>query len=107
MTGAPPSKERRAESRQQSPSVRIAWARDRATRTCGGWVRDVAASGIAFTAPTRDRLVPGQAIDLTFDPGGPDQQHRRVRVVRTAPDDRFFSVIGCKSEPTGQDLAAT
>jgi hypothetical protein len=104
MTGSSPPKERRAETRQPSPPVRIAWARDRAAQTCGGWVRNVASSGIAFTAPTRDRLVPGQTIDLTFDPGGPDQRHRRLRVVRTAPDDRFFSVIGCKSEPSGRDL---
>jgi len=90
--------ERRSEVRQTTPADRISWVRERATRTCAGWVSNVSPSGIALIAPTRDRPTPGERIELTFDPESRAPRYKRVQVVRTAPYDRFFSVIGCMED---------
>jgi len=91
--------ERRSESRERAAARRLAWAREESTEANTGWVSEVAASGIAFTTPTRDRPAPGDVIELTLEPGGPFAQRRRVRVARTGRYDRFFSVVGCRDEP--------
>lgn len=99
MTESRREQERRSEGRRCAPAHRISWTRENATRTCTGWVSNVAASGIAFVTPTRDQPAPGEAIELTFDPGSRSPRHRRVRVARTAPYDRFMSIVGCRNEP--------
>ncbi len=97
MTGSSNHQDRRSEPRR--PAVdRISWIRDTATRAHSGWMSDVAATGIAFVTPTRDLPAPGEAIDLKVGCGGVSPDYRRVRVVRAAPYDRFFSTIGCRDE---------
>ena len=91
--------EQRSEVRQSAPAKRISWVQKEASRTHVGWVNDTAASGIAFVTPTRDKPLPGEAIELTFGPQGPMPRHSRVRVIHTKPYDRFFSIVGCETEP--------
>ena len=98
--------ERRREVRRAAPTERIAWAREQATRTCAGWVSNVAASSIAFVTPTRDRPRPGETIELTFSPESESPLHTRARVVRTGPHDRFFSVVACRNEPAQEQEVA-
>ncbi len=96
--------ERRSEVRRRAPARHISWTPENATRTYTAWVSDVAESSIAFVTPTRDRPAPGEAIELTFDPGGSAPRYREVRVARTAPYDRFFSIVGCRYEPAEEHL---
>ena len=98
MSRAGHQRERRCEVRRPAPANHVAWAQEQATSTHPGWVNDVAASSISFVTPKRDRPSPGQAIELTFDPGSPSPRHRLVRVVRADPYDRFFSIVGCRDE---------
>ena len=94
--------ERRSEPRRVVAARRVSWAREDATRTCTGWVSDVATSSVAFVTPTRDRPAPGEAIVLTLDAGGRSPRHHSVRVVRTEPHDRLFSLVACRTEATEQ-----
>ena len=107
MTGPRCQQERRAEVRRGAPADRLSWMRDQATRMHTGWVNDVAASSIAFVTPTRDKPSPGEAVELTFGTGSRAPQHRWVRVTRTAPYDRFFSLIGCRNEPAEEPAPQT
>ena len=99
MTGPEPQTERRLEPRWPVPADHIAWAPRNATRTYAGWLSNVGASSVAFVAPTRERPLPGDTIELRLSAAGQSPRHRVVRVARTAPYDRFFSLIGCRSEP--------
>ncbi len=103
--------ERRSEVRRRVPAKRISWTRESGTEVCSGWMSDVASSSVAFVAPTRNLPALGEAIELTFDAQGSHARHRSARVVRTARQDRFFSVVACRtqtpSEPcniSGDDL---
>ncbi|MFH1749151.1 MAG: hypothetical protein ABIG44_19130 [Planctomycetota bacterium] len=98
MTSTRDQAERRTEPRHQVPARRISWATDDARQIHAGWIRDVATSSIGFVTPTRDRPASGQVLELTFEPGGPAPQYQRTRVMRTAPCDRYFSVVGCRHE---------
>ena len=99
-------RERRSEARHRAPTNHISWAQENASGTHPGWLNDVAASSIAFVTSRRDQPSPGEAIELTFTPGGPCPQRRLVRVVRTAPYDRFFSLVGCRNEPAEDPVPA-
>lgn len=99
MTGSGNRLECRSEVRRPMPADRLAWTRDTAARVYTGWTNDLAASSIAFVTPSRDQPTPGEAIELRLGCPGRTPQHRRVRVVRIAPYDRFFSIVGCRREP--------
>ena len=96
--------ERRSEGRRRCAPTRIAWARDDATRTCTGWVSDVATCSIAFLTPTRDLPAPGEVIELTLNAGSPLPQHHSVRVARTTPHDRFFSLVACRTDAAAEHV---
>jgi hypothetical protein len=91
--------EQRVRVRQSAPAKRISWVQKDASRTHVGWVNDADTAGIAFVTPTRDKPSPGESIELTFGPQGPSPRHSRVRVIHTTPYDRFFSIVGCQTEP--------
>lgn len=99
--------ERRSEVRCAAVPERICWARDGARKVHAGWVRDAAASGLAFVTPTRDQPAPGDELELTFGAGGPSPRYRRIRVMHTGPHDRFFSVVGCRLTPTAERTQPT
>ena len=42
---------------------------------------------------------PGEAIELTFDVGTKVERYQAVQVARTAPHDRFFSIVACQKLP--------
>ena len=90
--------ERRSETRHGPAPERISWAHMHAERICTAWIRDVAASSLAFLTPTRDEPAPGETLELTFGAGGPSPQHLRMRVARTSPYDRFFSLVACQTD---------
>ncbi len=98
MTELNRKEERRCDLRQGAPAERIWWAREDAAKTSTGWVSDVATSSISFITPTRDLPVPGEAIELTLHAGSRLPQHRSVRVARTAPHDRLFSLVACHTD---------
>jgi hypothetical protein len=89
--------EQRSEVRRRVPTCRIAWTRPDATHAFTGWISDVADSSVSFVTPTRDIPKPGEAIELTFDAGMQNERYRAVQVARTAPYDRFFSVVACQN----------
>ena len=99
MTGSQPQCEGRSEVRQPAATNRISWTREDATETYTGWVSDVATSSIAFVPPTRYQPAPGEAIELTFNAGSQSPHYQRVRVARTTPHDRYFSLVACQTEP--------
>ena len=99
MTDSRPRREARSEARQPAATNRISWMREDASEAYSGWVSDVATSSIAFVTPTRYQPASGEAIVLTFDAGSQSPQYRSVRVVRTAPHDRFLSLVACRNEP--------
>ena len=90
--------EQRAQKRQPAATTPLSWAHENATRVFVGWLRDTATSNLAFVTATRDRPLPGETIELTLAPNTVSPTRHRVRVVRTAHDDRFFSLVGCTSE---------
>ncbi len=96
--------ERRSETRQSAPTKRLVWARENDAQTSTGWVSEIATRSVAFVTPTRCHPTPGEAIELTFDPSGPSPQHREFRVVRAAPYDEYFSIVGCESEGPEEQL---
>lgn len=98
MTELSQKEERRSEVRKRAPAERISWAKEDATKTSTGWVSDVATSSISFVTPTRDLPVPGETIELTLNGNGPLPLHRSVRVTRTAPHDRLFSLVTCRTD---------
>lgn len=97
MTESKSRQERRSEVRRRAPAARISWTREDAARTCSGWVNDVAPSSISFVTPNRDLPAPGEAIELTWNAGGPSPQYHSLRVARTAPHDRLFSLVACRT----------
>ncbi len=99
MTTPDLQRERRSEARNAASNDRISWTHEEARQIYTGWVSDTASSSVAFVTPTRSHPSPGESIELTFAPGGSRPQHRRVRVMRIAPYDRFFSLVGCHDDP--------
>jgi len=96
MTTSRPKREQRSEVRRRIPTCRIAWTRPDATHAFSGWVSDMADSSVSFVTPTRDTPKPGEAIELTFDVGTAAEHYQSVQVARTAPHDRFFSLVACE-----------
>jgi hypothetical protein len=47
--------------------------------------------------PKRDTPRPGESIELTFDVGTSAEHYQSVLVARTAPHDRFFSLVACQT----------
>ena len=99
MTMSGQTSEQRSEVRRRVPTSRIAWTRLDATRAFTGWVSDIAESSVSFVTPTRDTPRPGEAIELTFDVGTEVERYQAVQVARTAPHDRFFSIVACQKLP--------
>ena len=106
MTESCNRQERRSEVRQRVPANRISWTRENAAKAFTGWVSDVATSNIAFVTPTRDQPTLGEMIELTLDPQSRSPRHRSVRVTRTAPHDRFFSLVACRNEAANPNFTA-
>lgn len=106
MTEPGRNEERRSEVRRRARAERISWARKDAAKTSTGWVSDVSTSGISFVTPTRDLPAPGEAIELTLNAGGRSPRHQSVRVARTAPRDRLFSLVACRTDATAEDAHA-
>ncbi|UCE59224.1 MAG: hypothetical protein JSU63_17490 [Phycisphaerales bacterium] len=104
MNGPEHQQDRRSETRQSTPTERLAWARENDKQTSTGWVSNIATRSVAFVTPTRSLPSPGEAIELTFGSSGPSPQHREFRVVRAAPYDEFFSVVGCESAESQEQL---
>jgi len=102
MSGSDSQDERRGEIRRSAPTERISWVGDNATKTNAGWVNDLAESSMAFVTPTRDLPSPGDNIEVTFGTDGPSALRQSVLVVRTAPYDRFFSMVACQGAPAQQ-----
>ncbi len=90
--------ERRSQPRRPAPAKRVSWARPDAPKTCTGWISDVAESSVAFVTPRRDTPTVGEAIDLTLDTGRRSQRHRVAQVARTAPHDRYFNLVACRTD---------
>ena len=107
MSCLSPTHGRRAEPRTPAISRRLAWSRAGAAMTATGWVKDISPFGIAFVTRTQDRPAPGEAIDLTIGSATPSPRYRRVRVARTAPFDRFFSLVGCTADPEDKSTRLT
>ena len=95
-----PRNDRRSAVRREGAAAPIAWTRRDVAGIHTGWVSDIAKTGVAFVTPTRDRPALGEAIDLT--PGGGESIpiHRSVQVVRVAPYDQYFSIVGCRHRDT-------
>lgn len=91
-------RERRAEARRPEPARRISWTRETPTRLCTAWLSDRGTSGIAFVTPARDQPLPSETIELNIGTGHDPPEHQHVRVVRTAPYDQYFSLVGCRRE---------
>ena len=100
MTELNQKEERRSEVRRRAPAERISWTREDAAKISTGWVSDVATSSISFVTPTRDLPMPGETIELTLNSSGQIPRHRSVRVARTAPHDRLFSLVACHTDAT-------
>ncbi|MBN1489814.1 MAG: PilZ domain-containing protein [Phycisphaerae bacterium] len=88
--------ERRRAERRVGPPVRIAWEGVDFECTHSGWINDESAVGVAFVTSTRTEPAPGDEIELTYGAGTRSPRYRTARVVRTAPYDRYFSVVGCQ-----------
>lgn len=97
MTARRRPEEKRSETRRRVPTCRIAWTRPDGTKAFGGWVSDVAESSVSFVTPKRDTPRPGESIELTFDVGTSAEHYQSVLVARTAPHDRFFSLVACQT----------
>ena len=91
--------EQRSEVRRRVPTYRIAWTRSDATHAFTGWVSDIAETSVSFVTPTRDTPKRGEALELTFDVGTKAERYQSVQVARTAPHDRFFSIVACQKLP--------
>ena len=102
MTTATHKPERRQEVRHHAPANYITWAQENESIVHPGWLNDQARSSIAFVTPTDQQPAPGQTLDLTVEAASSSPHHQRVRVVRAAPYDRFFSIIGCLTEADDQ-----
>ncbi|MGB2984956.1 MAG: hypothetical protein WBE26_03655 [Phycisphaerae bacterium] len=102
MTELTHQQERRSEVRRCAPATRVSWAREDATKTCTGWVSDIATSSISFVTPTRDRPTPGEPIELTLNAGSQLPQHHAVRVARTESHDQLFSLVACRTDATAE-----
>ncbi len=99
MTRSRPRGDQRLEVRRRVPTYRIAWTRPDATHAFTGWVSDVAESSVSFVTPTRVMPKRGEAIELTFDVGTKAERYQSAQVARTAPHDRFFSLVACQKMP--------
>ncbi len=97
MTGHTQQSERRGEVRRPNTADHICWTRETANQTFNGWISDVASTSLSFLTATRDRPNPGETIDLTIGSGGHAPRHQAVTVVRAAPYDQYFSLVGCRS----------
>ena len=96
MMTAHDTADRRHATRDTETNRRIGWVRVGKDTTHAGWVKDMAADGIAFITPIRDQPRIGDALDVTVDAYGQRPECHRVHVKRVSSFDGFFTLVACE-----------